>query len=246
MFLASARCCSAIRTNSPADSVSAWPLGAPSSAIRGCSCFDEPLSSLDAQLRDEMRGEIKRPHQHIATTMIYVTHEQIEAMTLADRFVLRRDGAIEQQGASLELFERPATLFIASFIGSPKMSLLRGQLQRSGGSAAARIGDDGPVLASPRDRKPSGGDGSKVILGLRPEHVERAAGRPVEGTARIGATTELIQPTGSRSYATFDLVGQQVMAERRAHDVSRSGELITVDIDLRRAVLFSAETGRAL
>src|SRR4029077_15459605 len=81
--------------------------------------FDEPLSNLDAKLRDEMRGEIKRPHQKIATTMIYVTHDQIEAMTLAARIVLMRDGALEQQGAPLDLFERPATRFVAGFLGSP-------------------------------------------------------------------------------------------------------------------------------
>ena len=90
--------------------------------------FDEPLSNLDAQLRDEMRGEIKRLHQEIATTMIYVTHDQIEAMTLADRIVLMRDGLIEQQGAPLDLFERPASTFVAGFLGSPRMSFLPGTL----------------------------------------------------------------------------------------------------------------------
>src|SRR3954447_12614628 len=92
--------------------------------------FDEPLSNLDAQLRDEMRGEIKRLHQEISTTMIYVTHDQIEAMTLADRIVLMRDGVIEQQGAPLDLFERPATRFVAGFLGSPQMSFLPGKLVR--------------------------------------------------------------------------------------------------------------------
>ena len=92
--------------------------------------FDEPLSNLDAQLRDEMRGEIKRLHQEIATTMIYVTHDQIEAMTLADRIVLMRDGVIEQQGAPLDLFERPASLFVAGFLGSPRMNFVRGDLRR--------------------------------------------------------------------------------------------------------------------
>src|SRR5947207_4770935 len=89
--------------------------------------FDEPLSNLDAQLRDEMRVEIKRLHQEIATTMIYVTHDQIEAMTLADWIVLMRDGVIEQQGAPLDLFERPASLFVAGFLGSPKMNFLQGR-----------------------------------------------------------------------------------------------------------------------
>ena len=94
--------------------------------------FDEPLSNLDAQLRDEMRGEIKRLHQEVATTMIYVTHDQVEAMTLADRIVLLRDGVIEQQGAPLDLFERPATLFVAGFLGSPRMNFLKGTARADG------------------------------------------------------------------------------------------------------------------
>jgi len=101
--------------------------------------FDEPLSNLDAQLRDEMRGEIKRLHQEIATTMIYVTHDQIEAMTLADRIVLLRDGKIEQQGRPLELFERPASRFVAGFLGSPQMNFLPGRLVNGGGARAVKL-----------------------------------------------------------------------------------------------------------
>src|SRR6516162_5457282 len=114
--------------------------------------FDEPLSNLDAQLRDEMRGEIKRLHQEIATTMIYVTHDQIEAMTLADRIVLMRDGQIEQEGAPLDLFERPSTLFVAGFLGSPQMNFLRGTLVRADGGVAVRVGDGGVTLPLPRGR----------------------------------------------------------------------------------------------
>ena len=107
--------------------------------------FDEPLSNLDAQLRDEMRGEIKRLHQEIATTMIYVTHDQVEAMTLADRIVLLRDGVIEQQGAPLNLFEQPATLFVAGFLGSPRMNFLKGRLEGGPEGAAVKLGDAGPA-----------------------------------------------------------------------------------------------------
>src|SRR4029077_6590048 len=128
--------------------------------------FDEPLSNLDAQLRDEMRGEIKRLHQEIATTMIYVTHDQIEAMTLADRIVLMRDGAIEQQGAPLDLFERPATRFVAGFLGSPQMSFLRGKLVRDGAGDRIRLDGDGSALPLPRERKLDGtSDGMAVLLG---------------------------------------------------------------------------------
>ena len=95
--------------------------------------FDEPLSNLDAQLRDEMRGEIKRLHQELGKTMIYVTHDQIEAMTMADRIVLLRDGRIEQQGAPLELYERPATRYVAGFLGSPAMNFMSAELVRDNG-----------------------------------------------------------------------------------------------------------------
>jgi multiple sugar transport system ATP-binding protein len=113
--------------------------------------FDEPLSNLDAQLRDEMRGEIKRLHQEIAATMIYVTHDQIEAMTLADRIVLMRDGRIEQQGTPLDLFERPATRFVAGFLGSPRMNFIPARIADADGRLCVRLGD-GTALGLPPTR----------------------------------------------------------------------------------------------
>ena len=210
--------------------------------------FDEPLSNLDAQLRDEMRGEIKRLHQDIATTMIYVTHDQIEAMTLADRIVLMRDGWIEQQGAPLDLYEQPATMFVAGFLGSPQMNFLRGSMVRSGDGAAVRFGEGDTTLALPPGRaRPGVADGAEVIVGLRPEHARRGIGaEPALGVVRIEATIELVQPTGSRSYATFRLAGQPLLAELQAHDVSRPGERIPIDLDLRRAAIFDPQSGNAL
>jgi len=210
--------------------------------------FDEPLSNLDAQLRDEMRGEIKRLHQEIATTMIYVTHDQIEAMTLADWIVLMRDGVIEQQGAPLELFERPATRFVAGFLGSPQMNFLRGSLARAPNGDAVRIEGGHVSLPLPPGRKLNGArNGQAIILGLRPEHISRGVGAtPADGAYRLDATIELLQPTGSRSYATFRLGGEPVVAELQAHDVSRPGETIPLDINLRRASLFDAATEKAL
>jgi multiple sugar transport system ATP-binding protein len=210
--------------------------------------FDEPLSNLDAQLRDEMRGEIKRLHQEVATTMIYVTHDQVEAMTLADRIVLLHDGVIEQQGAPLDLFERPATLFVAGFIGSPRMNFVKGRLEQTGGRTQVKLAGGVPTtLTLPQGRDMGARDGIEVILGFRPEHIRRAAaGAPPDGKARIDTVVELVQPTGSRSYATFRIAGQPAIAELQTQDVSRAGEPIRVDIDLRRAVLFDAGTGKAL
>jgi len=210
--------------------------------------FDEPLSNLDAQLRDEMRGEIKRLHQDISTTMIYVTHDQVEAMTLADRIVLMRDGVIEQQGAPLDLYEQPANTFVAGFLGSPQMNFLRGRVVRSGNGAAVRFGDSEPALAFPSAPALSAmGDGAEVIVGLRPEHAGRGSGAdPPPGAVRIEPEIELIQPTGSRSYATFRIAGQPMLAELQAHDVSRPGERIPIDINLSRAAVFDPQTGKAL
>jgi multiple sugar transport system ATP-binding protein len=209
--------------------------------------FDEPLSNLDAQLRDDMRGEIKRLHQEVATTMIYVTHDQVEAMTLADRIVLLRDGVIEQQGAPLDLFERPATLFVAGFLGSPRMNFVRGKLERTAEGSRVKLGDDGPILSLPQGRGPKAGEGADVILGFRPEHVRRATADPVaNGQARVESEIELVQPTGSRSYATFRLAGQPAIAELQTQDVGQVGERIQFDINLHRAVLFDAGTGTAL
>ena len=209
--------------------------------------FDEPLSNLDAQLRDEMRGEIKRLHQEISTTMIYVTHDQVEAMTLADRIVLLRDGVIEQEGAPLDLFEQPASLFVAGFLGSPRMNFVHGEIRRGAGSASVRLADGGPELAIPKERIPDAPNGVDVTLGFRPEHVHRSTGASLaDGHVRVASTIELVQPTGSRTYATFKLGRQQAIAELRAHEANRVGEPIEVDINLKRAVLFDPATGKAL
>jgi multiple sugar transport system ATP-binding protein len=206
--------------------------------------FDEPLSNLDAQLRDEMRGEIKRLHQEIDTTMIYVTHDQIEAMTLADRIVLMREGVIEQQGAPLDLFEKPANRFVAGFLGSPKMNFIPAKLVRDGGDRI--VLREGISLPLPAGRLSANASAMDVLLGLRPEHISRATGDTATGVARLDATVDLLQPTGSRTFATFTIGGVPVMAELQAHDVSRVGEKIALDLNLNRASIFAADSEKAL
>src|SRR5215468_4946416 len=176
--------------------------------------FDEPLSNLDAQLRDEMRSEIKRLHREIATTMIYVTHDQIEAMTLADRIVLLKDGRIEQAGSPLDLFERPATRFVAGFLGSPQMNFIPAELGESGGVLGARLRDGKTLPLAPSQRsRYAAAQNRPVTLGIRPEHMARAGtGTGAEGHARVDVAVELIQPTGSRTYITYALGNQSVMA----------------------------------
>ena len=210
--------------------------------------FDEPLSNLDAQLRDEMRGEIKRLHREIGKTMIYVTHDQIEAMTLADRIVLLKDGLIEQAGKPLDLFERPATKFVAGFLGSPQMNFIPGELFNSGGGIAVRL-DDGKSLPLPLPpaRQSAIAGGSKVILGLRPEHLGRASSAALRpGHVRIPAAVDLVQPTGSRTYISILLGGIAVTAEVEPHEVGQAGESIEIELDMNKAVLIDPATDKVI
>jgi len=210
--------------------------------------FDEPLSNLDAQLRDEMRGEIKRLHQELERTMIYVTHDQIEAMTMADRIVLLRDGQIEQAGAPLDLFERPATKYVAGFLGSPAMNFFNATLVTADGGLAVRL-DDGTLLALPPGRQDrlAGKRDQPIILGLRPEHMSRALqGDSRPGLARYNANIELLQPTGSRTYATFKLGGTEVIAELQAHDVTEINQRVELTANMNRAVIIDPSNERVL
>jgi multiple sugar transport system ATP-binding protein len=208
--------------------------------------FDEPLSNLDAQLRDGMRSEIKRLHRELSTTMIYVTHDQVEAMTLADRIVLLKDGKIEQQGAPLDVFERPATRFVAGFLGSPAINQVPATLQRTAAGATVLL-SSGERLALPPARQPRDiVDAQPVILGIRPEHFSRAGDRLRPGSARVRAVVDLIQPTGTRTYVAAKLGGVTVTAELQAHDVSQPGETVELAIDLNRVVLIDPETDLVL
>jgi multiple sugar transport system ATP-binding protein len=208
--------------------------------------FDEPLSNLDAQLRDEMRSEIKRLHQELGTTMIYVTHDQIEAMTLADRIVLLRDGKIEQAGQPLELYERPATHFVAGFLGSPQMNFIPAKLSAAQDKPVIELEAGGDSLPLPRMLAETPKHGN-LILGIRPQHISRAETSGArKGHALVTAKVELVQPTGSRSYITFPLGGVAVVAELDPHDVHKPGEMVDLDFDMNRAVLIDPETERVI
>jgi multiple sugar transport system ATP-binding protein len=206
--------------------------------------FDEPLSNLDAKLRDEMRSEIKRLHQELGKTMVYVTHDQVEAMTLADRIVLLKEGLIEQEGAPLALFERPRTRFVAGFLGSPAMNFLPATLKGSDGGQglAVQCGDATLPIPTSRTNGLASWAGQEVVFGVRPEHISRAHGPARAGLAPLDVTIDLIQPTGSRTYATFLLADTEVMAELQAHDVERPGEHLQLQVDMNRAVLIDPQT----
>src|SRR5947208_8947828 len=163
--------------------------------------FDEPLSNLDAKLRVSMRAEIKALHQRLKTTTVYVTHDQVEAMTMADRIVVMHDGVVEQIGEPLELYDRPRNLFVAQFIGSPAMNVVHGKLRRAGADTVVETQDGirWPVL-----REPAAGDGLDVSYGIRPEHlavVECGSAGSVPGEVVVveptGAETELLVRSGA-------------------------------------------------
>ena len=207
--------------------------------------FDEPLSNLDAQLRDEMRIEIKRLHQEIATTMIYVTHDQIEAMTLADWIVLMRDGVIEQQGAPLELFERPATRFVAGFLGSPRMNFVPCKVVRNGSDSRVAFDDGRSLPLSPAHSALPAGD---LVFGVRPEHMSRATpGAALRaGQAALSVTINLVQPTGTRTFAQFKLGGAEVTVELPSHTVDKPGTAMELLVDTSRAIFIDPKTDKVL
>jgi multiple sugar transport system ATP-binding protein len=195
--------------------------------------FDEPLSNLDAKLRVQMRGEIKTMHQRIGTTTIYVTHDQVEAMTMADKIVVLHDGYIEQIGAPLELYDRPANIFVAGFIGSPAMNLIHGRVEEG----AFRT-SKGLILPLPQSL-PSDVGGRELIYGIRPEHI-RAAPQGIEGRAI------LVEGTGSEIFARLDAKGEDIACLFRERFDIRFGDTVHMVIDPARVHLFDKQTGRRL
>ncbi len=201
--------------------------------------FDEPLSNLDAQLRDEMRAEIKRLHQDLKRTMIYVTHDQIEAMTLADRIVLLRDGRVEQMGAPLDLFERPATRFVGGFLGSPKMNFVPAELSGS----VLRLSD---AVSLQLAKAPGGRGNAPVLLGIRPQHIFRAGDSANSLQPPVTIIADLVQVTGTRALVTFAIAGQTLIADLEVGPDCVTGGKIDVRFDINRAILFDPQTGQAL
>ncbi len=164
----------------------------------GVFLFDEPLSNLDAKLRVQTRLELKKLHERLATTAVYVTHDQIEAMTMGDRIVVMHDGFIQQVGSPLELYDRPANKFVAGFIGSPAMNLFEAELNGAGDTVSLRAGDFTLDLPPEKAKHFRDYTEQKVILGIRPEDFKRAA-EPSPGKT-ISATVEVVEPIGNETY----------------------------------------------
>jgi len=211
--------------------------------------FDEPLSNLDAKLRVQMRAELSRLHRRLGATMVYVTHDQLEAMTLGQRIAVMRDGIIHQVAAPEEVYARPADLFVAGFIGSPPMNFLEGAIERhDGGLALVADGLTLPLDQVPIAR-PEDLVGRRVVLGLRPEHL--SLGRAQPGTTTVTATVEVVEPMGAETHVHVRLgdlgpAHASWVARVGPDTTARPDEQVAVGLALSQAHLFDPGSGKRL
>jgi multiple sugar transport system ATP-binding protein len=194
--------------------------------------FDEPLSNLDAKLRVQMRTEIKELHQRLKTTTVYVTHDQIEAMTMADKIVVMHDGIVEQIGAPLELYDRPENLFVAGFIGSPAMNFIKGTIEATG--FRDEKGNNWAIGKTPKESI-----GKKAVFGLRPEHI-------MLDSRGVKATIHVIEPTGAETQVVADVGGQPLTCVFRERILARPGETIMITPNRTVTHLFDADNGKRM
>jgi multiple sugar transport system ATP-binding protein len=196
--------------------------------------FDEPLSNLDAALRVQTRLEIAKLHQQLQATIIYVTHDQVEAMTLADKIVVMNAGRIEQVGSPLELYHRPANLFVAGFIGSPKMNFVKGTVVQAGPDSIT-IGLAGGLRATVHAEPAGAKPGDSVTLGLRPEHMLESAREAIRLTGKV----DVVERLGEASYLYVHLPdGTAVTVRADGHSRARAGDVVTVSAEADAAHLF--------
>jgi multiple sugar transport system ATP-binding protein len=209
--------------------------------------FDEPLSNLDAKLRVEMRTEIKKLHQRLKSTIVYVTHDQIEAMTLATRIAVMRAGELQQLGTPREIYDTPANTFVAGFMGSPPMNLIKATVvDRDSGPHAAihRLRDEEIVLPLPANDGLRGSAGREIILGLRPENITD----PQSATGYVGPALEtdcmieVTEPTGPDLIAVVEMGGKEVLARLRPDADAQAGQRTRLVFDMGKAVVFDAAT----
>jgi len=210
--------------------------------------FDEPLSNLDAKLRVQMRTEIKKIHQKVRTTTVYVTHDQVEAMTLADRVVVMNAGLIEQIGTPNDLYHSPATLFVAGFIGSPAMNIMPCGLEESAGALNIRLhgGITLPVPAERLARYRAHAGKSELLLGLRPEHLTEMRAPTAPGQSPLEVTVEVTEPLGMETLVFFGLNGAEVCARTNPAANLQPGKRAELLADLRHMHLIDRSSGRVL
>jgi len=207
--------------------------------------FDEPLSNLDAKLRVQMRIEIKKVHQKVRTTTVYVTHDQVEAMTLADRVVVMNKGRIEQIGTPNDLYHNPATRFVAGFIGSPAMNFLPCRLEDVGGKLNIRLTDRiaFPLPGARAARYQGVSRTDKLLLGIRPEHLAEASAHPESGVEAFDAVLDVTEPMGMETLVYFTMDGTQVCGRVNPNAGARDGAPLRLAVDLNNMHLLNEVTG---
>ena len=201
--------------------------------------FDEPLSNLDAKLRVQMRAEIRKLHQRLQTTTVYVTHDQIEAMTMADRIVVMQSGYIEQTGTPLEVYDKPRNTFVAGFIGSPSMNMLDAVIRSGNGKLRAELGNGSGLVSLPLGDRTELPDGQEVTIGIRPEHL-------VPGQDGMVGEVAVVEPTGSETHIVARALGRDVTAVLRERLDVRPGEEIRLRAESSDIHLFDRKGGERL
>ena len=208
--------------------------------------FDEPLSNLDAKLRNQMRTEIKRLHQKVKTTIVYVTHDQVEAMTLADRIVIMKDGIIEQIGTPLELFETPATKFVATFIGSPSMNMISSTIKKDQ-EKYIMITEDGLNIPVPKSKQDVVKEGQKISFGFRAEDIVplKFGNKPSQSWG-YKSKVNLSEPLGTETLIFTNFGKIEIVSRMFTPELVRAGDELDFALNLERTYLFDDETGKAL
>ena len=210
--------------------------------------FDEPLSNLDAKLRVQMRTEIKKVHQQVRTTTVYVTHDQIEAMTLADRVVVMNGGNIEQVGTPQQLYHNPRTRFVAGFIGSPAMNFIPCRVEEANGSLSVRLTDQlsFPVPPARAAQYQSHRQNGKLLLGLRPEHITEAHQHLEPGEVPFDANLEVTEPMGMETLVYFPVNGTQVCGRVNPNAGARDGAPLRLAANLNNMHLIDEASGQVI
>jgi multiple sugar transport system ATP-binding protein len=202
--------------------------------------FDEPLSNLDAKLRVEMRTEIKRLHDRLGTSVVYVTHDQVEAMTLGTKVAVMREGVIQQIADPQTIYERPANMFVAGFIGSPTMNFLSGTLEQAGDMLALRHGEGALPLAG-LEQDVAGFVGRQVVAGIRPESLSAGT-----GAATLSGKVDVVEPTGPDTMVIVSVGGQLITARLGSRDRPKLGETLSIAVDTTAVNLFDPESGNRI
>ena len=207
--------------------------------------FDEPLSNLDAKLRVQMRTEIKRLHSDLNASIVYVTHDQIEAMTLATKIVVLRDGIIQQIGTPAEIYNSPQNLFVADFMGSPSMNLIRAKTKKSDKNWEIIIEDHNKIvlrfiesreLNFPED----------IVLGIRPEDIYEGQIKKLNNTQKAKFPIDVVEPAGSDTYVVSKISGAEITARFKAETKVKPGDKVSFSFDISKASYFDPESGKRL